>query len=145
MYRFSRAIYRELARDIRPVGQEDMRSAHEQVLKACESAVERLASDRHYFRRPARTLFNDVRAYFPVCAQERVLSVVSAYLTCADDWLATQPARGMGLDGLPRGCRATTRRGTQCQRTPLADNGYCPSHQHLADTEDTELRGSVAA
>ena len=30
-------------------------------------------------------------------------------------------------------CRATTRKGTPCQRTPLAHNGYCPSHQHLAD------------
>ena len=33
-------------------------------------------------------------------------------------------------------CRATTRRGTPCQRTPLPHNGYCPSHQHLAETED---------
>ena len=27
-----------------------------------------------------------------------------------------------------------TRRGTACQRAPL-HNGYCPSHQHLAETE----------
>jgi hypothetical protein len=33
-------------------------------------------------------------------------------------------------------CRATTRRGTPCQRTPLPHNGYCPSHQHLAETEE---------
>jgi hypothetical protein len=26
-----------------------------------------------------------------------------------------------------------------CQRMPLAHNGYCPSHQHLAETEDLEL------
>jgi hypothetical protein len=32
-----------------------------------------------------------------------------------------------------------TRKGAACQRTPLAHNGYCPSHQHLADTEDQEL------
>jgi hypothetical protein len=145
MYRFSRAIYRELARDIRPVGHEDMRCAHEQVLKASEQAVERLATDRHYFRRPARTLFNDIRPYFPVCAQERVWTVVSAYLSCADGWLAAHPARGMGIDGLPHECRATTRRGTPCQRLPLAQNGYCPSHQHLADTEEAELRGHMAA
>ena len=35
-------------------------------------------------------------------------------------------------------CRATTRRGTPCQRMPLPHNGYCPSHQHLAETEDAE-------
>jgi hypothetical protein len=34
--------------------------------------------------------------------------------------------------------RATTRRGTPCQRMPLPHNGYCPSHQHLAETEDAE-------
>ena len=138
MYRFSRAIYRELARDIRPVGQEDLRCAHEQVLKACEAAIERLASDRHYFRRPARTLFGDVRLYFPMACQERVWNVVSAYLACADDWLGRQPVRGLGVDGQPLECRATTRRGTPCQRMPLPRNGYCPSHQHLADTEDAE-------
>jgi hypothetical protein len=36
-------------------------------------------------------------------------------------------------------CRATTRRGTACQRKPLHHNGYCPSHQHLAETEEIEL------
>ncbi|MDX6722143.1 MAG: hypothetical protein QOD73_547, partial [Solirubrobacteraceae bacterium] len=36
-------------------------------------------------------------------------------------------------------CRATTRRGTPCQRVPLHTNGYCPSHQHLAETEELEL------
>ncbi|MBA2637809.1 MAG: hypothetical protein H0U79_06270 [Solirubrobacterales bacterium] len=143
MYRFSRAIYRELARDIRPVGHEDARSAHAQVLRACEQAVERLANDRHYFRRPARTLFNDIRAHFPVVAQERVWNAVSAYLACAEQWLAEQPARG--VDGLSRQCRAMTRRGTACQRLPLAHNGYCPSHQHLADTEDAELHDPMAA
>lgn len=25
---------------------------------------------------------------------------------------------------------------TACQRTPLPHNGYCPSHQHLAETEE---------
>ena len=36
-------------------------------------------------------------------------------------------------------CRATTRKGAACQRVPLPRNGYCPSHQHLAETEDREL------
>ena len=33
-------------------------------------------------------------------------------------------------------CRATTRKGTPCRRMPLPRNGYCPSHQHLAETEE---------
>jgi len=32
-----------------------------------------------------------------------------------------------------------TRKGAACQRVPLPRNGYCPSHQHLAETEDREL------
>ena len=32
--------------------------------------------------------------------------------------------------GVPR-CHATTRKGKPCQRTPLPERDYCPSHQHL--------------
>jgi hypothetical protein len=128
MYGLSRAIYRELAEEIvedpwsggRPIN-------HERVLRACESAIERLATDRHYFAHPARTLFGDIRAFFPMASQLRVLSVVERYLELADELLRRQPAVVQ--------CRASTRRGTPCQRTPLPHNSYCPSHQHLADTE----------
>ena len=137
MYRFSRAIYRELSREIT----EDPHSPdpfvnHERVLRACEAAVERLATDRHYFARPTRTLFNDIRAYFPMSAQPRVLRVVDHYLRCADTFLLAQPHNGVDLYGNPLQCRASTRKGAPCQRMPLPHNGYCPSHQHLAETED---------
>jgi hypothetical protein len=35
------------------------------------------------------------------------------------------------LDGGVARCRATTRKGKPCQRTPLPERDYCPSHQHL--------------
>jgi len=138
MYRFSRAIYRELANDIveddpaccgHPVN-------HERVLRACEAVIERLATDRHYFAHPSRTLFNDVRWYFPMCAQPRVLRVIERYLACADEMLRQQPLKGYDVYGNPLQCRATTRKGAPCQRMPLPHNGYCPSHQHLAETEE---------
>jgi hypothetical protein len=137
MYRFSRAIYRELASDIveddptlgHPVN-------HERVLRACEAVIERLATDRHYFAHPSRTLFNDVRWYFPMCAQPRVLRVIERYVACADDVLSQQPQKGYDVYGNPLQCRATTRKGSPCQRMPLPHNGYCPSHQHLAETEE---------
>ncbi len=138
MYHFSRAIYRELAPHISPAGSGHARDRHAEVLRACESTIERLATDRHYFARPARTLFTDIRIHFPMAAQQRVWLVVCAYLSCADEWLARQPRRGYDVNGNPLSCRATTRRGTTCQRTPLAHNGYCPSHQHLAETEELE-------
>jgi hypothetical protein len=140
MYRFSRAIYRELASDIveddptlgHPVN-------HERVLRACEAVIERLATDRHYFAHPSRTLFTDIRWYFPMCAQPRVLRVIERYLACADDALRQRPQKGYDAYGNPLQCRATTRKGAPCQRMPLPHNGYCPSHQHLAETEEELL------
>jgi hypothetical protein len=139
MYRFSRAIYRELAHDVleeplSPPG----RSNHEQVLLACEAAVRRLATDRHYFARPAKTLFNDIRVYFPMTAQYRVLRTVETYLELCREWLDSQPATGFDVLGNKLECRATTRKGRPCQRPPLPHNGYCPSHQHLHEQEERE-------
>jgi hypothetical protein len=144
MYQFSRAIYRELLHDIEVVRTPEGRSSHEAVLKACESTMERLANDRHYFARPARTLFTDIRAYFPMSAQAKVWHVCARYIACAEEWLARQPRHGFDAQGNALQCRATTRRGTPCQREPLAHNGYCPSHQHLAETEDREARPLAA-
>jgi hypothetical protein len=145
MYRFSRAIYRELADEII----EDPHTVgacanHERVLRACEAAVERLATDRRYFARPSRTLFCDIRAYFPMSAQLRVLSVVERYVTLADEFLRRLPQNGFDAYGNPLQCRASTRKGTACQRMPLPHNGYCPSHQHLAETEDLEAEAIAA-
>ncbi len=136
MYRFSRAIYRELADAIVEDSPNQPYLNHERVLRACESAVERLATDRHYFARPARTLFSDIRVFFPMSAQTRVLRVVERYMAFADEFLRIQPQSGFDVYGNPLQCRASTRKGTQCQRVPLPHNGYCPSHQHLAETED---------
>ena len=137
MYRFSRAIYRELAGEIieDPHGL-CPHANHERVLRACEAAVERLATDRHYFARPARTLFNDIRAYLPMTSQSRALLVIERYLGFADEFLARQPQNGFDAYGNSLQCRASTRKGTPCQRMPLPHNGYCPSHQHLAETEE---------
>jgi hypothetical protein len=139
MYRFSRAIYRELADEIlEDPHSECLYANHERVLRACEAAVERLATDRHYFARPARTLFRDVRAYFPMSSQLRVLRVIELYLQLADEFVQRLPQNGFDVYGNPLQCRASTRKGTPCQRMPLPHNGYCPSHQHLAETEELE-------
>ena len=105
------------------------------MLRACEAAVHRLATDWHYFAKPSKTLFNDIRVFFPMSAQCRVYHVVDRYMRFARDWFASRPLAGYDIEGNRIECRATTRRGTPCQRTPLPHNGYCPSHQHLAETE----------
>jgi hypothetical protein len=139
MYQFSRAIYRELAplldRQQTPAEDFEVRKG---LLQACEGSIQRLATDRHYFARPARTLFCDIRRHFPVCRQEQVYYIVERYVTLADEFVAALPRTGVDANGNPRQCRAVTRKGTACQRTPLAANGYCPSHQHLAETENRE-------
>ena len=89
MYRFSRAIYRELADEIieDPYGGPHVN--HERVLRACEAAVERLATDRHYFAHPSRTLFNDIRVLLPDeravagAARDRALSRAGRRVSCA--------------------------------------------------------------
>jgi hypothetical protein len=144
MYQFSRAIYRELADDILEDSYSGCpHSHHGRVLRSCEAAIERLATDRHYFAHPARTLFHDIRVYFPMSSQLRVLTVIERYLTLADEFLSRRPHNGVDAYGNPLQCRASTRKGSPCQRMPLPHNGYCPSHQHLAETE--ELEASLAA
>jgi hypothetical protein len=137
MYQFSRAIYRELADEII----EDQRpptlvSNHERVLRACEAAIHRLVTDRYYFARPARSLFNEIRMFFPVASQRRVLNVINTYMAFAEEYVRSLPTTGFDLTGNPLRCRASTRKGTPCQRAPLPHNGYCPSHQHLAESEE---------
>ena len=145
MFQFSRGIYRELASEIDTDVYLSECNAHEHVLKACERTMERLSTDRHYFARPARTLFNDIRFCFPMKAQLRVWQVVSAYVSAAEAYLDRLPKAGCDINGNPLQCRATTRKGTACQRVPLPHNGYCPSHQHLAETEETEVEELMAA
>ncbi len=141
MYQFSRAIYRELAPQIlAPPPGSPLAGNHTAVLRACEQVVTRMATDRHYFARPARTLFCDIRNHFPMSAQGHVHRVIARYIGYAEQFLDEYPLEGYAaVSGAPPQCRATTRKGSACQRTPLAHNGYCPSHQHLADTEDREL------
>ena len=143
MYQFSRSMYRELCPYIsseRPATQ--LESNHALVLRACECAVERLATDGRYFARPAKPLFPDIRMHFPMHAQEWVYRVVQAHMEIARQFFAQQVLHGYDLNGQPLQCRATTRKGSACQRAPLPHNGYCPSHQHLAETE--ELVGLAA-
>jgi hypothetical protein len=143
MYQISRAIYRELAPYLQdsPHGDAaEVAAGHRQLLQSCEAVVERLARDPYCFADPARTLFWDIRSHFPMSAQERVHSVVYTYMEIARRFVSANPLLGYAeLAGEAPPCRATTRKGTSCRRPPLPHNGYCASHQHLAETEDREL------
>jgi hypothetical protein len=131
MYQYSRAIYRSI-KDLTdpyvdPATQLGYRRA---VLDSCEQTMERLATDPHYFANPDRTLFQDIRRYFPITAQAHVAWAVDQGVRAAVDFIQEQIESGL-LDGGIARCRATTRKGKPCQRTPLPERDYCPSHQHL--------------
>jgi hypothetical protein len=138
MYRFSRQIYRELAPRVADDRFADAATNRKQLLESCERAMQRLAYDRRYFARPARSLFNEVRILFPLSEQVRAYLVIEQSVSLALEHLARIPYEGFGIDGRQLQCRAVTRQGKPCQRQPLPHNEYCPSHQHLAETEELE-------
>jgi hypothetical protein len=133
MYQFSRSLYRELAQDVIPGRGEDIALTRQRFLRACESSMERLALDRHYFAKPVRTLFNDVRRYFPITEQLRVYQMCHEHMKLAIDYVDSQLREGVTFDGSPVRCHASTRKGTACQRVPLPGSKYCPSHKHLEE------------
>ena len=131
MYQYSRAIYRSIKDLVDPYVDDQTRLEHcREVLAACESTMERLARDPQYFAKPDRALFQDIRRYFPITAQAQVAWAVSEGVNAAVTFIEEQIEAGAFDGGVPR-CRATTRKGKPCQRTPLPDRDYCPSHQHL--------------
>ena len=139
MYQYSRAIYRSIKDLVDPyVDEETQLEFRRDVLESCEQTMERIAADPLYFAKPERALFQDIRRYFPITAQAEVAWAVQEGVNAAVAFIEEQIEQG-ALDGGVARCRATTRKGKPCQRTPLPEREYCPSHQHL------ESRSKVAA
>jgi hypothetical protein len=131
MYQYSRAIYRSIKDLTDPyVDTETQVEYRRAVLAACEDTVERLAKDPRYFAKPERALFQDVRRYFPITHQAKVNWAITEGITAAVTYIEEQIESGAFDGGVSR-CRATTRKGKPCQRAPLPEREYCPSHQHL--------------
>ena len=143
MYQFSRSIYRELSTSVVPTKGEDIAVTRMRFLRACETSMERLALDRHYFARPVHTLFADVRHFFPIADQLRVYRLVAKHVELATEYVDSQLRTGVTFDGSPACCHASTRRGTACQRVPLPGSKYCPSHKHLEEDFEVACRPDV--
>jgi len=131
MYQYSRAIYRSIKDLVDPyVDPETQLDYRREVLAACEGTMERLAADPHYFAKPDKALFQDIRRYFPITVQAQVAWSVNQGVGAAVEFIEEQIESGAFEGGVAH-CHATTRKGKPCQRTPLPDRDYCPSHQHL--------------
>jgi hypothetical protein len=133
MYRFSRSIYRELSPYVAEDWRDDGCGARQQLLESCEGTMRRLSCDWRHFARPTGKLFSDVRVHFPMHEQLRVYRVIERYVSMAVEHVERLAAHGISLDGRPRECLASTRKGTQCRREPLPGSDYCPSHKHLEE------------
>ena len=143
MYQYSRAIYRTIKDLIDPYADARSRLEYRRViLDECEQTMARLAADPQYFARPDRTLFQDIRRYFPITAQAQVAWAVREGVSAAVTFIEAQIEAGAFDGGVAR-CRATTRKGKACQRTPLPGRDYCPSHQHL-ETATASRTAAVA-
>jgi hypothetical protein len=131
MYQYSRAIYRSIKDLVDPYSDpETQLESRRAVLTCCEQTMERLATDPLYFAKPDRALFQDIRRYFPITTQAQVAWTVREGVAAGVRFIEEQIEAGAFDGGVAR-CRATTRKGKPCQRTPLPDRDYCPSHQHL--------------
>lgn len=142
MYRFSRAIYRDLQpyllqNQLRPeLGQR-------LLLSACERNIERLARDHRRFARPAASLFSDVRALFPVSRQLMVYDIIDVHMNAALEFLDEEIAERGSADLLR--CRATNRKGKACQRVPVTGSDYCPSHRYLEKVQQQRSGSGMLA
>jgi hypothetical protein len=116
----SRSLYRRLRM---PIADACEVAERQRILDACEMTMHRLVTEPH-FAKPARFLFEEIRASYPLDEQLWVRRTVEAHIAIARQIVARMPARR-------RECAAFTRAGTPCQREPVPDSEYCPSHKHL--------------
>lgn len=139
MYRYSRAMYRDLAGMLPRTGAVRPELAERLLLTACERTIERLARDHRRFARPEARLFREVRALFGVHQQLPVYDCIERHLADALEYLDQEIAERGSADLLR--CQASNRKGKACQRVPVTGSKYCPSHRHL---ERVEVAGYAA-
>ena len=138
MYQYSRAIFMAVRDRVVPdAANTTPEDARRTVLAFCEGTVERIAEDPRYFARPASALFTDIRPYFAIRDQAVVRAAVDRGVGLALAHVRREMARHPEEVGC---CRAVTRRGERCRRTPLPGVGYCPSHRHLRDADESRRR-----
>ena len=95
MYQFSRSIFRELAPEVVPGRGEDV--IDDAACASCAPARRPWSGsriDRHYFAKPVRTLFNDVRHFFPIGEQLRVYRVCERHMPLATEYVDSQLPHG---------------------------------------------------
>ena len=145
MYQYSRAIYRSIKDLIDPyVDRVD-------PARVPPRGAGRLRRDDGAARRRPALLrqarprsFQDIRRYFPITVQAQVAWTVNQGVGAAVEFIEEQIESGAFEGGVAH-CHATTRKGKPCQRTPLPERDYCPSHQHLDRSKVAAVARSLRA
>jgi hypothetical protein len=130
-YHVSRALYRRIVPEIAGAPRGDPDTFQLRVHDACERTMLRIESEPH-FAHPDRYLFGEIRAYFPVSEQAWLRKLIEFHVD-----VARELAERLRLEQ-QRTCPALTRQGTPCQREPLPEKEFCPSHRHLEVFEEAE-------
>src|SRR4051812_26127695 len=106
MYQYSRAIFLAVKDLVDPYPDTvSPQEARRHVLALCEDTIDRLSTDPRYFARPTKTLFEQVRRYFPITQQRRVFYAIDRGITLALEAIELELQRQS--EGVNR-CRATT-------------------------------------
>ena len=87
--------------------------------------MQRLAADPHYFAKPDKALFQDIRRYFPITVQAQVAWAVNQGVDAAVSFVEEQIEAGAFDGGVAR-CRATTRKGKAVPAHPAAGPRLLP-------------------
>src|SRR5712691_8422328 len=95
MYQYSRAIYRSIKDLIDPYVGPETRLQYRREL---------LAKDPLYFSKPDRSLFQDIRRYFPITCQAQVAWAVREGVAAAVSFIESQIEAGAFDGGVAR-CR----------------------------------------
>ena len=86
-----------------------------------------------------KTLFHDVRGFFPITQQMHVYRVVKRHVELAEEYVDEQAREGVTFDGSPLCCHASTRRGR------LASGCRCRRASTARRTSTSEEEFEVAA
>ena len=143
MYQYSRAIYRSIKDLIDPYADERTQ------LEYAPRRARGVRADDGAPRRPTRST-----SPVPTARCSRTSAATSrsprrprsrgrcARVSAAAIAFIEQQIEAGAFDGGIARCKATTRKGKACQRTPLPSRDYCPSHQHLEARPRSPRKGT---
>ena len=132
MYQYSRAIYRSIKDLVDPYVTTKEQAEYRE--ERCSRPASRRWSGWPAIRSTSRSPSGRSSRTFGATSRSprrpRSRGRSARASTAAVSFIEEQIEAGAFDGGVPR-CHATTRKGKPCQRTPLPERDYCPSHQHL--------------